>query len=180
MPRVMTWNCHGMGAFKQAMLTNYMTNRHIDVAFLQEGESTYVNPLAETYGGASNTIILDTDSSDRALKIVSRLNPGDSIVLAPAGGVGRAGYYNVVIPGALPIALLGDGVAVDYLANPAIKEWVLRPADRERVDSKKIVFTRRGGIEGDKNFRSKLSETIMEPVTRRMNMMGHRRPKALC
>jgi hypothetical protein len=170
-----------MGAFKQAMLANYMATRNIDVAFLQEGESTYANPLAETYGGASNTIILDTDSADRALKIVSRLNPGTSIVLAPAGGVGRAGYYNVVVPGALPVAPLGDGVAVDYLSNAAIKEWVLKPADRDRVDSKKIVYARRGGIEGagDKNFKKQLNETIMEPVTRRMNMMGHRRPKAV-
>jgi hypothetical protein len=169
-----------MGAFKQAMLANYMNMRNIDVAFLQEGESTYVNPLSETYGGSTNVILLDVDSSDRALKIVSRLNPGDSPVFAPVGGVNRAGYYNVVVPGALAVALLGDGVAVDYLANPAIRDWILTPANRERVDKKKIVFARRGAIEGagDKNFKRQLNETIMEPVTRRMNMMGQRRPKA--
>ena len=128
-----------------------------------------------------NTIILDSDSLERPLKVVSRLTPGDSLVLAPMGGVGRAGYYNVIPRAAFAVNLLGDGVMVDYLSKAEIKDWILKPADRDRVGTKKISFARRGGIEGagDKNFKKELNDTILEPVIKRMNMMGHRRPKAV-
>ncbi len=122
------------------------------------------------------------DRSSTAIEIVAALSYSE-IGLGPTGGVNRAAYYNIIAD-ADQCADVADSACCDYLANPAIKDWILVPAQAaasgRRINGKK-VSVRRGSVEGsgESNYRAALVEEILNPVQRRMNMLGHRRPKAI-
>lgn len=48
-----------MGSEKQAKLENYMANRGIDIAFLQEGDMTYRNAESEGMAGVGNFLAFE-------------------------------------------------------------------------------------------------------------------------
>ena len=176
----MTWNCHGMDLAKQALLASYVTTKSIKIVFLQEGDSGFTNPMSETTGdGVYSSILFDRAS--KAVELVAAIS-SSSFAIAPASGVSRAGYYNIT--GSLAFTRVLDVTCVDYLSNEAILKWVLLPAqacvDGKRIDKKKLSV-RRGSLEGggDKNFKAKVEEEVLQPVQRRLNVLGHRRPKAV-
>lgn len=176
----MTWNCHGMDLAKRALLASYVTTQSIDIVFLQEGDSGFTNALSETTGdGVYNSILFNRSS--KAVELVAAIS-SSNFGLAPASGVSRAGYYNIT--GSLAFTRVLDVTCVDYLSNDEILKWVLVPAqacvDGKRIDNKKLSV-RRGSLEGggDKNFKAKVEEEVLQPVQRRLNVLGHRRPKGV-
>ncbi|MCX6598035.1 MAG: hypothetical protein NTV70_16890 [Acidobacteria bacterium] len=168
-----------MSGPKRDLLTAYKLNKHIDFIFLQEGDAGFDNATSE---GNSTAKLLLFDRSSSAIEIVAAIS-SSGVGLGPSGGVNRAAYYNIVADAA-QYADVGDGACSDYLANPVIKTWILVPAEAavggKRIDGKKVTV-RRGTVEGsgDPNYKAALVEEILSPVQRRMNMLGHRRPKAV-
>ena len=178
--RLMTWNCHGMDSGKQSKLATYLATNKVDMAILQEGDSGFHNAESEQAGtGVFSTLVFDRSST--ALELVAAASSSE-FGLAPASGVSRAGYYNIT--GSLAFTKATDVGSVDYLANDEIKKWILVPAqacvDGKRINGKKLSV-RRGNLEGggDKNFKAQVEENMLKPVQRRLNMLGHRRPKAV-
>ena len=178
--RLMTWNCRGMDSGKQSKLATYLTTKSVDLAILQEGDSGFHNAESEQTGeGVYSTLLFDRSST--ALDLVAAASSSD-FGLAPSSGVSRAGYYNIT--GTLAFTGVTDVSSVDYLKNAEIKKWILTPAqacvDGKRIDGKKLSV-RRGKLEGggDKNWKALVDEQMLVPVQRRMNMLGHRRPKAI-
>jgi len=169
-----------MDAGKQLMLATYLTTKTIDLAILQEGDSGFHNAESEQAGaGIYNTLLFDRSST--AIELVAAASSSE-IGMAPSSGVSRAGYYNLT--GSLAFTRITDVSSVDYLKNPEILKWILAPAqaccDGKRIDKKKLSV-RRGRLEGagDKHFKALVDKEMLEPVQRRLSMLGHRRPKAV-
>lgn len=178
----MTWNCLGMGADKQTLLNNYIAAQGIDLVFLQEGEATFSNDTTiVTNEGHSHGSLLMFDRSDTAMEFIAAAS-GNAFGIGPTGGVGRSANYNVVGDKAIYTDL--SDTLVDYLGNETIKNWIKQPAQNfvggKRIDGKKLTV-RRGRFEGagQPDMKKKIDAQLLEPVQKRINMLGHRRPKAV-
>jgi hypothetical protein len=176
--RFMTWNSLGMGADKQALLRIYKASNSIDFIFLQEGDAGFDN--AKTESNSCPTMMF-FDRSSSAIEVVAALSSSE-IGIGPASGVSRAAYYNIVATAAY--ADVAEAACTHYLAKQTIKDWILTPAQAV-VGGKPIkgrkVRLRRGSVDGagDKNFKAELVKQILDPVQKRLNLLGHRRPKAI-
>jgi hypothetical protein len=181
--RIMTWNSLGMESAKQGMLKTFIASQTIDYTFIQEGDPGFDNVEFET-GLWRSTLVFD--DSDDAMKLLKRCAPSSTLQMGPLGGVGRAQVYNVVGAG---FSKVGDAAALDYLGSANIKRWLTNPAKyyidhkREATIAGKPIWTPHklflpNGT-GDRNFREGLDANIVRPVQTRVNMLGHRRPKAI-
>lgn len=175
----MSWNSLGMAGAKRDLLRAYKVDRQIDLIFLQEGDAGFDNARSEANTCSS---LMFFDRSSMAVDIVAALSSNE-FGLGPTGGVNRFAYYNIIAKPA-DYADVADAACSDYLSNQVIKEWILAPAQAtvsgKRINEKKVTM-RRGAVEGsgDPNYRAALVEEVLNPVQRRMNMLGHRRPMAV-
>jgi hypothetical protein len=174
--RFMTWNSLGMGVDKQALLRIYKASNSIDFIFLQEGDAGFDN--AKTESNSCPTMMF-FDRSSSALEVVAALSSSE-IGIGPASGVSRAAYYNIVATAAA-YADVAEAACTHYLAKQTIKDWILTPAQAGKRINGKAVRVHRGRVDGagDKNFKAELVRQILDPVQKRLNLLGHRRPKAI-
>jgi hypothetical protein len=166
-----------MDGAKQVLLNTYKTTKGIDYIFLQEGDAGFDHAQPETNGAGS---FLAFDRSSKPLELVAALS-SSGIGIGPNGGVGRSAYYNVV--GAA--AGYHDAATSDYMSDLTIKDWILKPADMTRFPptyskyAGQAITIRRGVVQGDQHFKQALVEMSLEKVQKRLNLLGHRRPKAV-
>jgi hypothetical protein len=180
----MTWNCLGMGAHKQHLLAQYQAAHNIDLIFLQEGDSTFEGPQILTHAEAhSHSSFLYFDDSDSAIKCIAAAI-GSGMGIGPMSGVSRSAFYNVLkYPGAANALDEGES-HVDYLNNNDIKTWIKKPAAGPRIGTASESFRlslRRGVLEGGGTPQNKelIQKHLVKPVTNRLNLLGHRRPKSV-
>jgi hypothetical protein len=190
--KIMTWNCLGMTDHtKRQKLSTYMTTETIALVFLQEGDQNFDNAETEAYSGPSVLLLGGADTTEKAILTAFNADFGVSSV----GGVSRSAYYNIVADtNVVDFAKLAEtgkvGVGgVDYLRNDAIKDYVLEPAKtalakREMGGKHLLVFESgrsRSGFKdaGKYETKERIQKLIRDPVQHRMNLMGHRRPKAI-
>jgi hypothetical protein len=180
--RIMSWNCLGMGAAKQTLLTNYIAGQAIDFVFLQEGEATFSNATTiVTSEGHNHGSMLLFGRQDKATEFIEAAS-SNAFGIGPMGGVGRTANYNIVGDKTAYTDL--DDSLVDYLKNDSILTWIKKPAQNfvngKRVNKKKLSL-RRGKFEGagQPDVKKMINDDLLGPVQSRMNMLGHRRPKAV-
>lgn len=185
--RFMEWNAFGLDdQGKRDKLSKKIKDDSIDAAFIQEGSAKFVNPVDEACTVDRGIVLVpipigfdagggeDYDNNDPEYVCSKIFN---STKLHSHSGKARKTPYNHAY-NAADWVQLEDKDAVNYGENDAIKQWVLEPV-REGLDSGAIWMGGTGGrqtvVEQSKGAREK----IKSKVQKRVNLLGHNRPKAM-
>ena len=184
--KIMTWNCLGMeDVAKRALLNAYKAAEGIDIVFLQEGSSTFDNAKDEGFGGTGVYLVPGADSAEKLIELAFGL--GMTSTIAPMGGVARKAYYNVVAGHGVFTAKADSPDGADYLSKADMKSYLKKPAEdallkRDRR-GKKLIELRVGRSRttivngGSREMQDILRDNVVGPIQKRVNLMGHRRPK---
>ena len=184
--KIMTWNCLGMeDVGKRALLNAYKATEGVDIVFLQEGSSSFDNAQDEGFGGTGVYLVPGADNAEKLIELGFGL--GMTSTIAPMGGVSRKAYYNIVAGHGIFTAKADSPDGADYLSKADMLSYLKKPARdalmKRDKRGKKLINLHVGRSRttianiGSTEVKEVIDNHVVKPIQKRVNLMGHRRPK---